>query len=163
MVIAPHSIKLSVRIWQPMLIGHPKDPLKFTGYSQEQNMLPQAMFIALELGFDKNVRIPLPQLSEFLVRLGKASGWFPRKQEVQRSAAPSFCAVLPPILSLCAHPPHRASCSPSSCLSLGRSSVPGVMLLLPVCYSSYEKNQLPGSSSHFTGCVGPRKLSALLT
>lgn len=47
-----------------MLIGHSKDPLKFTDHSQEQRMLPQAMFFALELGFDKNVRIPLPRLSE---------------------------------------------------------------------------------------------------
>lgn len=47
-----------------MLIGHPKDPLKFADHSQEQRMLPQAMFFALELGFDKNVRIPLPRLSE---------------------------------------------------------------------------------------------------
>lgn len=91
-----------IRVRQPVLTEYPQCPLKFAGYSQEQSMLPEAMFMALELGFDMNVKISLACMSELLVTLGKSRGCFLRKQEVQRSANPSVCAASSCLL--CNHP-----------------------------------------------------------
>lgn len=81
-----------IRVRQPVLIGSPQCPLKLTGHSQEHGMLPEAVCITLELGFDMDVKISLACMSEILVALGKSRGCFLRKQEIQRPAvAASSC------------------------------------------------------------------------